>query len=292
MFKLRVQGDINKDIWLVEPGITAGSQAGCELVIDNARDHHVEIKVDGSGQLSLNNLAGDTSVKINGKTITDASSVQVGDSIEVAGTSMQIVDPKAEAAAKPAAAPVPAGKWSIKANHSALNNRQYEIEGKKIVGRSNDCDITLSVTHLSRQHAELTAVGDTLTVKDLDSANGTYVNGKKITQQALNNGDELRLDTLSFTVVGPGGGPEEQDMDKTSVRAAFVPPPTLTEDAGTEKRKPVAKPAPAKPRPAPNKPATPKTPEPEAESGGSQMVIAAGVVGAVIIIGLIAYLVL
>jgi pSer/pThr/pTyr-binding forkhead associated (FHA) protein len=87
-----------------------------------------------------------------------------------------------------------------------------------VLGRSNECDIVLSVTHLSRKHAELSVIGNKLVVKDLESANGTFVNGKRIKEETLQKGDELRLDTLSFTVIG-----QADELDKTSVRAAINP---------------------------------------------------------------------
>jgi pSer/pThr/pTyr-binding forkhead associated (FHA) protein len=83
-----------------------------------------------------------------------------------------------------------------------------------VVGRSNECDITLSTAHLSRRHAKLFVDNGLLYVKDLESSNGTYLNGKRITEARVMRGDELRFDALSFGIIGP-----TDDIDKTTLRA-------------------------------------------------------------------------
>lgn len=226
---------------------------------------------------------------INGKSAGAEKSLKIGDEISLAGIRLLVVDPKEGFVAKQPAMEASSSPWSIRANHSALNNRVYPITGKMVLGRSNECDITLSVTHLSRKHAELSVVGNKLLVKDLDSANGTFVNGKRIKEETLRKGDELRLDTLSFSVIGPA-----DEMDKTSVRAA-INPATLA--AGAAAEKPYT-PAPAvkasKPSAPPRVTATaPKVEVQSApEAGGNTNMMVVGVVVAVIVVAAIVYFVL
>jgi pSer/pThr/pTyr-binding forkhead associated (FHA) protein len=218
MLKLRVLGDEKKDVWLVEPGLIVGSATGVGMTLagPGVKEKHAQIVVSGNN-ISLKNLCGDNQLLINGKVAGSERPLNVGDEITLAGIRLIVVDPKDGFVAKQAAAE-PTAQWSIRANHSALNNRTYPIQGKMILGRSNECDIVLSVTHLSRKHAELSVIGNKLVVRDLDSANGTFVNGKRIKEETLQKGDELRLDTLSFTVIG-----QADELDKTSVRAAINP---------------------------------------------------------------------
>lgn len=58
-----------------------------------------------------------------------------------------------------------------------------------------------------------------LFVTDLGSANGTYLNNRRITESRVRRGDELRFDTLSFSVVGPA-----DDLNETTVRPAVSIP--------------------------------------------------------------------
>jgi diguanylate cyclase (GGDEF)-like protein len=64
-------------------------------------------------------------------------------------------------------------------------------EGSYIIGRSDDADLVISSKDVSRRHAKVTFDGDEFTVEDLDSTNGTFVNGKKITRKNLVTGDEI-----------------------------------------------------------------------------------------------------
>jgi len=96
-----------------------------------------------------------------------------------------------------------------------------------VIGRSNECDITLGVAHLSRRHARLILSGEQLEVEDLRSSNGTYVNGKQVQRSLLRDGDELSFDTLTFSVMGASDDSDstmlrpQQDIHKTTVRPAI-----------------------------------------------------------------------
>jgi hypothetical protein len=57
------------------------------------------------------------------------------------------------------------------------------------LGRSPDNDIILDDRRVSRHHAQLVADGGSLLLHDLKSANGTWVNGRRITEQQLVPGD-------------------------------------------------------------------------------------------------------
>ncbi len=68
----------------------------------------------------------------------------------------------------------------------------YVLLGNRIViGRSEKADIRLNDTKASREHAEVTKVGENWVATDLGSQNGIVVNDKKITQKALTEGDKL-----------------------------------------------------------------------------------------------------
>jgi pSer/pThr/pTyr-binding forkhead associated (FHA) protein len=294
MLKLRVIGDEKKDLFLVEPGIAIGSASGSGLLLTSSgvKPKHAQIDVAGGDKLTLKNVSGDTALLVNGKAVPNEIALKVGDEISLAGVRLMVVDPKSGFVAK-APEQASASPWSIRANHSALNNRVYPITGKMVLGRSNDCDITLSVSHLSRKHAELSVVGNKLVVKDLDSANGTFVNGKRITEDTLKKGDELRLDTLSFTVVGPA-----DDMDKTSVRAAINPAAmaTATKPAqvAATSSAPTAPHAPSAPRPAPkitasSQPAVESRSAGANDAGGSSTMMVAIIVTVVAIVAVAVY---
>ncbi|MEZ5376971.1 MAG: DUF3662 and FHA domain-containing protein [Acidimicrobiales bacterium] len=65
------------------------------------------------------------------------------------------------------------------------------------IGRANECTLTLVDTNASRHHADLQPEGDTYRLVDLNSTNGTRVNGQPITSRLLADGDELTFGTVS-----------------------------------------------------------------------------------------------
>jgi len=69
-----------------------------------------------------------------------------------------------------------------------------------VVGREPTCEIHIDNLGISRQHCAFSQRGEAFVVQDLGSSNGTYVNGKKITEHFLNNDDEVVIGkyTLKF----------------------------------------------------------------------------------------------
>ena len=66
------------------------------------------------------------------------------------------------------------------------------VQGPNIIGRTDDADISIDRTEVSRCHARIFVAGTTATIEDLGSKNGTYVNGERLDQPTLlTNGDEI-----------------------------------------------------------------------------------------------------
>lgn len=61
------------------------------------------------------------------------------------------------------------------------------------IGRGPQCEVSITDPRVSRAHAQVVADGDTATIRDLGSSNGTFVNGRRVKQQALRHGDVLSL---------------------------------------------------------------------------------------------------
>lgn len=62
------------------------------------------------------------------------------------------------------------------------------------IGRASDCAIPIKDRYLSRKHAEIIAIGAVWVLKDLGSANGTYLNGTRVERDLpLKTGDRIRL---------------------------------------------------------------------------------------------------
>jgi pSer/pThr/pTyr-binding forkhead associated (FHA) protein len=70
--------------------------------------------------------------------------------------------------------------------------------GTTVIGRYPDCDIVLQDVTVSRRHAEVRRTGDTFTVADLGSLNGTYVNRTPIDHVSLADGDVVLIGTFQL----------------------------------------------------------------------------------------------
>ncbi len=71
--------------------------------------------------------------------------------------------------------------------------------GRTLIGRSPECDVFLDDVTVSRRHAELLREGDTFTIRDLGSLNGTYVNRRRIESAVLEDDDEVQIGKYRLT---------------------------------------------------------------------------------------------
>lgn len=80
---------------------------------------------------------------------------------------------------------------------------RYEFDKPLIrVGRNDDCDIPVDNLGVSRYHAEVIHKDGFYLLRDLQSNNGTFVNGRRVTTHALNDGDEISIGKFSLTFSG------------------------------------------------------------------------------------------
>ncbi|MFZ5916094.1 MAG: FHA domain-containing protein [Chloroflexota bacterium] len=73
--------------------------------------------------------------------------------------------------------------------------RKWTISGERLlIGRGEDCDLVLAERPVSRHHAEIRREGNRYLLIDLDSKNGTCLNGQEIDGSApLQDGDEIQI---------------------------------------------------------------------------------------------------
>ena len=70
------------------------------------------------------------------------------------------------------------------------------------VGRSQDADIRIDDATVSRSHAILSVLDDHLELKDLGSHNGTFLNGRRLTDPAaVKPGDQIRIGSIVLTLL-------------------------------------------------------------------------------------------
>ncbi|MDE3173293.1 MAG: FHA domain-containing protein, partial [Gemmatimonadota bacterium] len=85
---------------------------------------------------------------------------------------------------------------------SADQTLSFELrpDAAQLVGRAPTCDLPIIDPTISRRHAELAVAGDAVTVRDLGSSNGTYVNGARVQEGTLRAGDRVTFGKVEFAV--------------------------------------------------------------------------------------------
>lgn len=96
-----------------------------------------------------------------------------------------------------------------------------------VIGRSRNCDLRLPSSDASRRHAEIHPTADGYVVRDLDSTNGTFVNGEQVREHLLQPGDRIQIASSTITFCQGAGESEMSDTahsdEKTILSERPVP---------------------------------------------------------------------
>ena len=214
MLKLHFKDNRQPAFWVTEKLYCIGSASDNQLVINDKTVDPLHAKLvveDDKYVLKDNNSS--TGCFINGQRITQKE-IFPGDIFRLGETELIVLDPRRlQDGEVYLSAP-----WRLVSDGSWLPGKTFVIPAERSVtiGRTEQCDITIPGTHLSRRHTELCIQGSKMFIKDLGSANGTFLNEKQITEAFAENGDRLRLDVYTFRLVAP-----DTETHKTRVRASI-----------------------------------------------------------------------
>jgi len=85
---------------------------------------------------------------------------------------------------------------------SERSGQRVDVETGVTIGRASDCDLSLQDTYLSSRHARLANDEGDLSIEDLGSTNGTYVNQELVKGRVhLERGDVVQVGGVLFEVV-------------------------------------------------------------------------------------------
>lgn len=79
----------------------------------------------------------------------------------------------------------------------------FAVRDGMLLGRQDDCHVCIEALNVSRHHTRLHVGPDGVEVEDLGSANGTFINGKRVQRGPLRPGDKLCLDEVCFALIEP-----------------------------------------------------------------------------------------
>lgn len=92
----------------------------------------------------------------------------------------------------------PAPVYCLKGLSGVTTGKCFSLTGETYIGRRQDCQIVLSAPGISRQHARIGLNNERYFLQDMESANGTFVNGIRIDTILLSPGDEISFDNIRF----------------------------------------------------------------------------------------------
>ena len=101
--------------------------------------------------------------------------------------------------------------------------------GELIVGRQETTGLRVPLGDVSRRHCRLTVTDTGATVEDLDSSNGTFVNGERVGRAELGPGDVLRVGSVKF-FLRVNGLPEEPPQKPAADAEADAEPKLDADD--------------------------------------------------------------
>src|SRR3954465_4628715 len=82
---------------------------------------------------------------------------------------------------------------------AGLNGRTHELNvDKTTIGRVEDNTFQIAEPSVSSHHCEVLLRGNDIVVKDLNSTNGTFINGEKVSESVLKPGQSLRLGQIEM----------------------------------------------------------------------------------------------
>ncbi len=124
-------------------------------------------------------------------------------------------------------APPPAEGGKPKRFWLEHNGRNLDLRrGRLLVGRSSNCQLVLEDSMVSRRHAELLVTEDSVTVVDLGSVNGVYLNSRRVREnQRMKEGDRLQIGQREFVLqsVVRVSLPASSDRDRANANANANP---------------------------------------------------------------------
>jgi ABC-type multidrug transport system ATPase subunit len=198
--------------------VRLGRGAACEVAFDPAlyptvSGEHAKIQRTKSGLL-LTHLSQSNTTLLNDKPVEGSVPVKTGDRIRLgrSGPTVEILSVE-----QPAEESIPDAKpdeehgttQQAAPEHLALlrgslgTKRMVVGEGGVIGREAGQVEFVLDHPHVSRRHAQLTVDGDGVWLKDLDSANGTHVNGRRVSKRVeLQMGDLIDIGPFSLKFDG------------------------------------------------------------------------------------------
>jgi pSer/pThr/pTyr-binding forkhead associated (FHA) protein/predicted Ser/Thr protein kinase len=205
--------------------------------------HHARVSRGADGRLTIEDLGSANGTFVNGQRIDTPRTLGPGDSIRIGRTQLEVTAGSGAVSQEPGGADVAVAEGSggegddageeLVITAGATPGRRLKLTGELLIGRGVSGAGRLSDDReLSRRHARISRGADgRLTVEDLGSANGTFVNGKRLRDaQVLSVGDSVRVGSTILQLSAAGKAAAPPRGTPAEVPAARPAPPRVAPD--------------------------------------------------------------
>lgn len=226
------------DVLLREGETSLGSAASNAVVLkgEGVQQAHASLLLDRRG-LTLMVRDGAQTTHVNARPVREKAILRVGDLVSI-GHVLIAVKPDSDQYVSGRVPPKSSSEEAMSEPNTETRYRMappkavlrgvsgpyfgkvIPISGRLTIGRGNDCDLVLDEPEMSRRHAMVEATPAGIWLRDLGSANGTYVNGVQVRDAVLYTGDQLAFDRNRFLIEAPGTPTRPQGMDVQEISGA------------------------------------------------------------------------
>lgn len=218
MLKLEFPNQNKNPVWLVAPTVRLGRSKNNDIVFDeeSVSFHHALLTVEGD-HVYLSDVAKNQSTYLNGELICAKVELHSQDRIKLSDIEIKVTESSEELSNSEPNLGLSAksNQWSLVAEKGLLLGRSFEFRDQLLIGRDSNCDIVIDSKNISRKHCKIQPQGGVVFIKDFGSANGTFINDKKITEAYARAGDRIRVHNEEFSIRSP-----YLDADKTVIVSA------------------------------------------------------------------------
>ncbi|MEM9373228.1 MAG: FHA domain-containing protein [Planctomycetota bacterium] len=100
----------------------------------------------------------------------------------------------------------------VRVTQDGKSQRAVLRKQQSVLGRQDSCDVRVPTAGISRKHCEILVADGSITINDLGSSNGTYLNQERITSHPAAPGDLLSIGGQVF-LIQVNGDPDEFDAE-------------------------------------------------------------------------------
>ena len=100
--------------------------------------------------------------------------------------------------------------------------RRVVFPARAVIGRDTDCDVVLTSRSVSRKHAIVERSGESWVVRDLGSANGLFVEGKRVSEAPVTTGTSLRFGDVE-AIFDAGGSTRTTSAERLAQSLSVAP---------------------------------------------------------------------